>query len=83
MSFYYLSHDLFVFPTLHGESGFAPVEAKLHGMRLLTLDFSGLDQNLTEGDICIETIGKNTDAVVDSVAQSLANLYYDLKQTSL
>lgn len=83
LSFYYLSHDLFVFPTLHGESGFAPVEAKLHGMRLLTLDFSGLDQNLTEGDICIETIGKNTDAVVGSVAQSLANLYYDLKQTSL
>lgn len=82
LSFYYFAHDLFAFPSLHGESGFAPVEAKLHGMRLLTLDFSGLEENLTDGDICIDTEGKDADAVVDSITEALTELYLALKQPS-
>ncbi len=82
LSFYFLAHDLFAFPSLHGESGFAPVEAKLHGMRLLTLDFSGLEQTLTEGDICIQTEGKDADAVVEDIARQLTELYTELKAPS-
>ena len=79
LSFYYLSHDLFVFPTLHCEAGFAPAEAKLHGMRLLTLDFSGLDFALQSEDIRIDTQGKEPEAVVTAIAQEIENLYDRLK----
>jgi len=79
LSFYFFSHDLFVFPTLHGEAGFAPVEAKLHGMRLLTLDSSGLDSVLQSEDICIDTCKKQTEAVVASISQEIKNLYGQLK----
>lgn len=79
LSFYFLSHDIFAFPTLHGEAGYAPVEAKLHGMKLLTLDFSGLTQNLTEGDICIQTKGKSADDVVHAIADSIEAQYRQLK----
>ena len=80
LSFYFLSHDIFAFPTLHGEAGYAPVEAKLHGMKLLTLDFSGLIPNLTEGDICIQTEGKSADDVVHAIANSIEAQYRQLKE---
>ncbi len=80
LSFYFLSNDLFTFPTLHGESGFAPVEAKLHGIRLLTLDFSGLGDVLTEEDICIATEGKSAEDVVDAISHEITHLYRILKQ---
>jgi glycosyltransferase involved in cell wall biosynthesis len=80
LSFYFLSHDIFAFPTLHGEAGYAPVEAKLHGMKLLTLDFSGLIPNLTEGDICIQTEGKSADDVVQAIANSIEAQYRQLKE---
>ncbi|MFT4902154.1 MAG: glycosyltransferase involved in cell wall biosynthesis, partial [Lentimonas sp.] len=79
LSFYFLSHDLFVFPTLHGEGGFAPVEAKVHGMRLLTLDSSGLDFVLQSEDICIATKDKQADEVVTAISQEIENLYDRLK----
>jgi glycosyltransferase involved in cell wall biosynthesis len=79
LSFYFLSHDLFVFPTLHGEAGFAPVEAKLHGMRLLTLDFSGLDFVIQPEDICIDTHGKQPRAVVAAISKAIESLYIRLK----
>jgi glycosyltransferase involved in cell wall biosynthesis len=79
LSYYFCSHDLFAFPTLHGEAGFAPVEAKLHGMELLTLDFSGLGFALTESDICIRTEGKDCEAVVQAMAASIEEKYYRLK----
>jgi len=75
LSFYFLAHDLFVFPTLHGEGGYAPMEAKLHGMRLLALDFSGLNDVMTEGDICIQTEGKSCEAVIQSIAEEIDALY--------
>jgi glycosyltransferase involved in cell wall biosynthesis len=80
LSFYFLSHDIFVFPTLHGEAGYAPVEAKLHGMNLLTLDFSGLHSDLTEADICIQTEGKSADEVVLAVSNSIERQYRQCKE---
>jgi glycosyltransferase involved in cell wall biosynthesis len=79
LSYFFFAHDLFVFPTLHGESGYAPMEAKLHGMRLLTLDFSGLDDALTEGDIRIVTEGKGPDLVVQAIADAIEKLYHAIK----
>lgn len=79
LSFYFYAHDLFVFPTLHGEAGYAPVEAKMHGMRLLALDFSGLNDVMTEGDICIQTEGKSCEEVVQSVSAEIEALYRTLK----
>jgi glycosyltransferase involved in cell wall biosynthesis len=79
LSFYFLSHDIFAFPTLHGEAGYAPVEANLHGMKLLTLDLSGLIANLTEEDICIQTEGRSADDVVQTVADSIEVQYRQLK----
>ena len=79
LSFYFFAHDLFVFPTLHGEAGYAPIEAKLHGMRLLALDFSGLNDAMTDGDICIQTEGKSAEDVVQAIAASIEALYWSLK----
>jgi len=79
LSFYFFAHDLFAFPTLHGEAGFAPVEAKLHGMTLLTLDFSGLAFVLTKQDVCISTEGKDCAAVVHAMAEAIEEKYYQLK----
>ncbi len=79
LSFYFLANDLFTFPTLHGESGYAPVEAKLHGMRLLTLDFSGLEDILTDEDICISTEGKSAEEVVTDITEQIAQLHHLLK----
>lgn len=79
LSFYYFSNDLFTFPSFHGDSGHAPVEAKLHGMRLLTLDFSGLEEALTKGDICIRTEGKEVQEVIQEIALEIEELYYKLK----
>jgi len=81
LSFYYYSHDIFIFPTLHGEAGFAPIEAKLHDMTLLTLDFSGLEAHVDQGDIVIDTRAKDAEGVVDDVARQLS-LYYKKKVTS-
>lgn len=79
LSFYFFAHDLFVFPTLHGEAGYAPIEAKLHGMRLLALDFSGLNDAMTDGDICIQTEGKSAEDVIEAIAASIEALYWLLK----
>ncbi|MBC7919462.1 MAG: glycosyltransferase family 4 protein, partial [Ferruginibacter sp.] len=40
LSAYYLSHDLFVFPGLHGTGSYVMLEANLHGLPVLTLDVS-------------------------------------------
>ena len=79
LSFYFLSHDIFAFPTLHGEAGYAAVEANLHGMKLLTLDSSGLSANLSEGDLCIQTEGRSADEVVQAVAHSIEGQYRQFK----
>ncbi|MGJ8651545.1 MAG: glycosyltransferase [Opitutaceae bacterium] len=73
LSFWYFSHDLFAFPTLHGESGYAPVEAKLHGMKLLTLDFCGLDATLTKDDVCIACDGKEIDTILQDIADAISS----------
>ena len=83
LSFYFFAHHIFAFPTLHGEGGLAPVEAKLHGMRLLTLDFSGLHSYMTLGDICIQTEGHTADEVVQSIADAIEAEYRKLKDPSL
>jgi len=79
LSFYFFAHDLFTFAALHGDGGHAPVEAKMHGMRLLTLDFSGLEQTLTKDDICIQTEALNEREIVQQIAESIEHLYYELK----
>ncbi len=79
LSFYFFAHDLFTFTALHGDGGHAPVEAKMHGMRLLTLDFSGLGETLTEDDICIQTQEKSTGEIVQEIADAIEHLYYQLK----
>ena len=40
LSAYYLSHDLFVFPGLHGTGSYVMLEANLHRLPVLTLDVS-------------------------------------------
>ena len=49
-------------------------------MRLLTLDFSGLGDVLTEGDICISTGGKSAEDVVAAISREITHLYRSLKQ---
>jgi glycosyltransferase involved in cell wall biosynthesis len=82
LSFYFYAHDLFTFAALHGDGGHAPVEAKMHGMRLLTLDFSGLGGALTDEDICIQTKAKSGEEIVQEIAKAIEQLYRELKYPS-
>lgn len=41
LSSYYLSHDLFVFPSLHDSGGMVILEAKAHGLNVVVSDFGG------------------------------------------
>lgn len=75
LSFYFYSNDIFVFPSLHAEGGFAPVEAKLHDMALLTLDFSGLDLYLNEKDLVINTEGKSAKNVIETISEKLLDYF--------
>lgn len=75
LSFYFKSHDIFAFPTLHGDGGFAPVEAKLHDMVVLTLDISGLENYLDERDIVIKSKNKKVHDVISNISEQLIQYY--------
>ncbi len=72
LSTYYLSHDLFVFPGLHGTGGYVMVEAQLHGLPVLMLDITApACFKQEETDVIIDTKDKTIDQIVDIIAQKM------------
>ncbi|MDD5053077.1 MAG: glycosyltransferase family 4 protein [Sulfuricurvum sp.] len=55
LSEYYLSHDLFVFPSLHDSGGMVVLEAKAHGLPVIVSDFGGPKMFVGEKDTIIKS----------------------------
>ena len=53
LSEYYLSHDLFVFPSLHDSGGMVVLEAKAHGLPSVVSSFGGPKMSVGNGDVII------------------------------
>ncbi|MCU0352493.1 MAG: glycosyltransferase [Cytophagales bacterium] len=72
LSFYYLTHDLFVSPDLHGRGSNTMVEAKLHRLPVLALDIT--DPDCLTGEelmVIVNTKRKTVRAIVDQIVQVL------------
>lgn len=54
LSEYYLTHDLFVFPSLHDSGGMVVLEAKAHGLKVVTSSFGGPKMFCDENDYIIK-----------------------------
>ncbi len=54
LSKFYLTHDLFVFPSLHDSGGMAVLEAKAHGLPVVVTSFGGPKQFVDENDYILE-----------------------------
>ncbi|MDC0204490.1 glycosyltransferase family 4 protein [Flavobacteriales bacterium] len=54
LSEYYLSHDIFVFPSLHDSGGMVVLEAKAHGLPVVVSSFGGPKMFVNETDTIIK-----------------------------
>lgn len=54
LSEYYLSHDLFVFPSLHDSGGMVVLEAKAHNLKVLVSNFGGPKQFTSTNDVVLK-----------------------------
>lgn len=59
LSSFYLSHDVFVFPSLHDSGGMVVLEAKAHGLKVITSSFGGPKQFIEQSDYLIESVTVN------------------------
>lgn len=76
----YLSHDLFLFPSLHDSGGLVVLEAMGHGLPVVCLDLGG--PGVIVNDSCgvvVTTAGYGEEEVVGKVAESLLALAQDMK----
>jgi glycosyltransferase involved in cell wall biosynthesis len=74
LSSYYLGHDLFAFPSLHGTAGYVMLEAQLHNLPVLMLDITAPPSfERFERDIIITTKKRTVLQVVDSVATAISS----------
>jgi len=69
LSEYYLSHDLFVFPSLHDSGGMVVLEAKAHGLKVIVSDFGGPQMFVDESDEVI------TEKTIESFTKKLNSLF--------
>ncbi len=79
LSSYYLSHNLFVCPDLHGRGSFTMCEAKMHNLPVLMLDITDPDC-LTGKDlnILVTTKDRSISAIVAQIADELVKAYQRL-----
>ncbi len=84
LSHYYLTHDLFISPDIHGRGSNTIVEAKNHHLPVLMLDVTDPD-GLTgkELNIIINTQNKKIADIIQSIKQSLINIGSDKKKTRM
>jgi len=59
LSSFYTSHDAFVFPSLHDSGGMVVLEAKAHGLKVITSSFGGPKQFLENADTLIKSTSVN------------------------
>lgn len=71
LSHYYLSHDLFVFPSLHDSGGMVVLEAKAHGLKVITSFFGGPKEFLGDMDIVLQS------RTVEGMVQELKEIFYN------
>lgn len=72
LSAYYLKHDLFIFPGLHGTGSYVMVEAQLHQRPVLRLDITAPASFKQEDrDIVIITQNKTLDQIVTDITHKL------------
>jgi len=55
LSDYYNTHDLFIFPSLHDSGGMVVLEAKAHGLKVITSSFGGPKMFVDSNDIVIDS----------------------------
>lgn len=55
LSNFYNNHDIFIFPSLHDSGGMVVLEAKAHGMKVITSSFGGPCQFVDNNDIIIKS----------------------------
>lgn len=73
LSQYYLSHDLFVFPSLHDSGGMVVLEAKAHGLKVVTSSFGGPKMFCDQDDYIIES------KTVDDFVKNLTRIILEHK----
>jgi len=59
LSDYYLTHDLFLFPSLHDSGGMVILEAKAHGLPVVVSSFGGPQQFTDEKDYVVKAKNVN------------------------
>ncbi len=75
LSKYYLTHDLFVFPSLHDSGGMAVLEAKAHGLPVVVINLGGPKMFVGENDFII--VGKKKDELITKLKNYIIKkLYY-------
>ena len=65
LSQYYLSHDLFLFPSLHDSGGMVVLEAKAHGLPVVVSSFGGPQEFIDENDYFIHS--QTVDGFIDEL----------------
>jgi len=65
LSQYYLSHDLFLFPSLHDSGGMVVLEAKAHGLPVVVSSFGGRQEFIDENDYLIHS--QTVDGFIDEL----------------
>jgi glycosyltransferase involved in cell wall biosynthesis len=78
LSSLYLSHDIFLFPSLHDSGGLVVLEAMGHGLPVVCLDLGGPGVIVNGGcGIAVKTAGMGQEEVVAKIAKSLLMLTQD------
>lgn len=74
----YLSHDIFLFPSLHDSGGLVVLEAMSHGLPVVCLDLGGPGVIVNDScGIAVKTADSSQSAIVGKIAESLLSLAQD------
>ncbi len=77
LSKYYLTHDLFILPSLHDSGGMAVLEAKAHGLPVVVTNFGGPKMFVDENDFII--VGKKKDELITKLKNYIIEKYNEHK----
>lgn len=81
LSAYYLSHDLFVFPGLHGTGGHVILEAQLHNLPVLMFDMTApANFRQPDSDIIVSTNDRTISQIVGGIAHEILSFVRKNKQ---
>jgi glycosyltransferase involved in cell wall biosynthesis len=73
---YYRTHSLYTAPDLHGRGGNAVMEAYLHGLPILTLDFVHKPNKKINFDYVVKTHRLTASQIIDQTSELLKEAYF-------